>query len=260
MHGAHGARQHGAVAHAGVEQPQRRRARMDVGQLHADALGDDPLLAAGGDEQQVFLPVVVEAEVVPVVSVADAARGCRGAAGAPVHLSSLRRAGDEGAHPVHRVRRHAAAQSEPARPACRHSLPAGQRSTPPCASGGRTRRCPVAALRSTDDLPDRYYPEVRRRPSLSSTTILPTRIVGRKVGKSLDRGHRCPNPRAGRRHIQIPHACLMQRVEDRVHHRRQRADRPRLAAALGAQRIAARSARGCCRPPHAHVVSARGIA
>ena len=56
--------EHGAVAHAGVEHAHRRRARMDVGELHADALGDHPFLAAGGDEQQVFLPVVVEAEVV----------------------------------------------------------------------------------------------------------------------------------------------------------------------------------------------------
>ena len=42
VHGAHGAGQHRAVAHAGVEQAQRRRARMDVGQFHADALGDRP--------------------------------------------------------------------------------------------------------------------------------------------------------------------------------------------------------------------------
>ena len=64
MHGAHRARKHRAVAHAGVEQAQCRRPWVDVGEFHADPLGDDPLLAAGGDEQQVFLAIVVEAEVV----------------------------------------------------------------------------------------------------------------------------------------------------------------------------------------------------
>ena len=64
VHGAHGAREHRAVAHSGVEQAKRGRARVDIGELHPDALGDHPFLAAGGDEQQVFLAVVVEAEVV----------------------------------------------------------------------------------------------------------------------------------------------------------------------------------------------------
>ncbi len=63
MHLAHHARQHGAVAHAGVEHAQRRRRRMQVLQLEPDAVGDRLLLAAGVDEQQVLLPVVEEAEV-----------------------------------------------------------------------------------------------------------------------------------------------------------------------------------------------------
>ncbi|MGY3451073.1 hypothetical protein ACVILH_003415 [Bradyrhizobium sp. USDA 4353] len=51
------------VADAGVEQPQRWRARMDAGELEADALGHHPLLATGVHEQQIFLPVLEEAEI-----------------------------------------------------------------------------------------------------------------------------------------------------------------------------------------------------
>ena len=36
---------------------------MDVGELHADAIGDLPFFAAGVHEQQIFLPVIEEAEV-----------------------------------------------------------------------------------------------------------------------------------------------------------------------------------------------------
>ena len=36
---------------------------MQVGELHRDALRHHPLLAAGVDEQQVLLAVVVEAEI-----------------------------------------------------------------------------------------------------------------------------------------------------------------------------------------------------
>src|SRR6185312_16517628 len=63
VHRAHGARQYRAVAHSGIEHAQRRRPRVDVRELHADALGDHPFLAAGRNEQQVFLAVVVEAEI-----------------------------------------------------------------------------------------------------------------------------------------------------------------------------------------------------
>ena len=63
VHRAHHARQHSAVAEAGVEHTHRRRARMNIGELEIDAVGDLPLLAAGVDEQQIFLPVVEEAEI-----------------------------------------------------------------------------------------------------------------------------------------------------------------------------------------------------
>ncbi len=63
VHLAHHAREHRAVAHAGVEQAHRGRARMDVAELEPDALRHHVLLAAGVDEQQVLLPVVEEAEV-----------------------------------------------------------------------------------------------------------------------------------------------------------------------------------------------------
>ena len=63
VHFAQHAREHGAVAHAGVEHAHRGRRGMDVRELQADAAGDGFLLAAGIDEQQIFLAVVEEAEV-----------------------------------------------------------------------------------------------------------------------------------------------------------------------------------------------------
>ena len=63
VHGAHHARQHRAVADAGVEHAHRRRARMNIGELHADTMRDFPFLRAGVHEQQIFLPVVEEAEI-----------------------------------------------------------------------------------------------------------------------------------------------------------------------------------------------------
>ena len=63
VHGAHHARQHAAVADAGIEYAQRRRARMKVWQFLRDAVRDHQLFAAGIHEQQIFLPVVEKAEI-----------------------------------------------------------------------------------------------------------------------------------------------------------------------------------------------------
>ena len=63
VHLAHHARKHGAVAYACIKYPNRRWPRVDVGEFEADTLCDHPLLAAGIDEQKIFLPVVEEAEV-----------------------------------------------------------------------------------------------------------------------------------------------------------------------------------------------------
>src|SRR5260221_1733728 len=63
VHLAHDAREHRAVAHAGIEQAHRRRPRMDLAELEPDAPRDHVLLAAGIDEEQVLLAVVEEAEV-----------------------------------------------------------------------------------------------------------------------------------------------------------------------------------------------------
>ena len=62
VHRPHDPRQNGAVADAGVEHPDRRRSGMDVGEFERDAMGDLGLLAAGRDEQEIFLPIVEEAE------------------------------------------------------------------------------------------------------------------------------------------------------------------------------------------------------
>ena len=127
VHRAHHAQQHGAVADAGVEQPQRRRARMDVGEFEPDPAGDHPLFAAGVDEQQIFLPVVEEAEVALRIGARPAARpvarrgrrrpadapralddrGTRGARGRPVAVH-------EGADAVERLGGDAAAVAQPA--------------------------------------------------------------------------------------------------------------------------------------------------
>ena len=62
VHRAHDPGQHRALADPRVEHPQRRGAWMNVGQFFADPVGDRPFLAAGGDEREVFLAVVVEPE------------------------------------------------------------------------------------------------------------------------------------------------------------------------------------------------------
>src|SRR6202167_5048487 len=55
---AHHAFEHGAVADAGVEHAHARRARMDAGDFEPDALGHHPFLAAGVDEEEIFLAAV----------------------------------------------------------------------------------------------------------------------------------------------------------------------------------------------------------
>ncbi len=62
MRRAHQTPQYGAVAHAGVEDAQRRRRRTHVDQFVGGAPGDRRFLVAGVNERQVFLAVVVEAE------------------------------------------------------------------------------------------------------------------------------------------------------------------------------------------------------
>ena len=62
MQRPHHPRQHGAVADPGIEQPQRRRRRLQVAEFKRDPVGDLGLFAAGRDEQQIFLAVVEEAE------------------------------------------------------------------------------------------------------------------------------------------------------------------------------------------------------
>ena len=56
-------RQHGAVAHAGIEYPQRRRPGVDTAEFQRHPLRDDPLFAAGMYEQQVFLAILEKPEV-----------------------------------------------------------------------------------------------------------------------------------------------------------------------------------------------------
>jgi hypothetical protein len=55
-------RQHGGVAHAGIEQPQSRRIRLQKIELARGALCDLPFLVRRVDERQILLTVVVEAK------------------------------------------------------------------------------------------------------------------------------------------------------------------------------------------------------
>ena len=63
VHGAHHAREHGAVADAGIEHAHGRRTRVNIAEFEPDPVGDFPFLRAGVHEQQIFLPVVEEAEI-----------------------------------------------------------------------------------------------------------------------------------------------------------------------------------------------------
>src|SRR5262245_15818847 len=63
VHRAHHSQQYRAVADASVEHAQRRRARMDIGEFERNPAGDHPFFAAGADEEEIFLPVIEEAEI-----------------------------------------------------------------------------------------------------------------------------------------------------------------------------------------------------
>jgi hypothetical protein len=108
VHRAHHPRQHGAVADAGVEHPQRRRPRMDAGKLQPDAVGDHPLLRASMHEQQVFLPVLEEAKIAARVAALDRRLQPRR------RRHALRqRLGDEGLDAIQRVDGDALALAQP---------------------------------------------------------------------------------------------------------------------------------------------------
>ena len=127
VHLAHHPGEHRAVAHPGIEDAQRRGLGMNMGQLHAGAFGDHPLLAAGVDEHQVFLPVVVEPEgraatlgCAPTLGrgrwpgsleragLAEPCRGCM------IALARRRAFGQVPPHPLDRPGRHALAVTQPA--------------------------------------------------------------------------------------------------------------------------------------------------
>jgi hypothetical protein len=63
VHRAQHARQHGAVADPGIEEADGRRGRLERLDLLGGAFGDDPLFGAGVHEHQIFLTIVVEAEI-----------------------------------------------------------------------------------------------------------------------------------------------------------------------------------------------------
>src|SRR5882672_3842181 len=58
----HHPRQYGAVADTRVEYPKRRRGRLQIAELEGNPVCDLGLLAAGRDEQEIFLPVVEKPE------------------------------------------------------------------------------------------------------------------------------------------------------------------------------------------------------
>src|SRR5262249_18350236 len=68
VHRAQHPRQHCAVANTRVEHPQCRWTGMDTGKLERNPVRNHPLLAAGMDEQQVFLAVFEKAEIAPRIA------------------------------------------------------------------------------------------------------------------------------------------------------------------------------------------------
>ena len=62
VHTAHQAREHGCVAHARIEDPQRGRDWLEVPKLLRDAPRDHRLLVARVDEREVLLAIVEEPE------------------------------------------------------------------------------------------------------------------------------------------------------------------------------------------------------
>src|SRR6187399_1403339 len=62
MRAAHESGEHGRVAHAGVEQPQRGWRGANLAQFFGRAVRDLLLLVAGVDEREIFLAIDVEAE------------------------------------------------------------------------------------------------------------------------------------------------------------------------------------------------------
>src|SRR6266446_4918038 len=76
-------------------------------------------------------------------------------------------------------------------------------------------------------------PRINRASSVASSRQRSSLIASRPAG-ALD----CPpHPLRGRRHVDVPDPVFPERVDERVHHRRQRAGAAGLAAALGAQHI-----------------------
>ncbi len=119
---AHDAFEHGAVADAGVEHAHARRARMDAGDFEPDALGHHPFLAAGVDEEEIFLAVVEEAEIL-VGGCGVRSRGSGGCGACAVDRRGFGRGcrfagalvpADEVAHPLHGFDRDAAAEAQAA--------------------------------------------------------------------------------------------------------------------------------------------------
>src|SRR6516162_11308685 len=94
------------VADACVKHPKCWRARMEACELKPDSLGNDPLFAAGMDEQQVFLAILEEAEIAARVALffshLQAARRRYGAG----------RGGDIGLDAVERIDRDALALAQ----------------------------------------------------------------------------------------------------------------------------------------------------
>src|SRR5262245_39788765 len=96
-----------------------------------------------------------------------------------------------------------------------------------------------------------WPPAIGREPSTSpSRAIASSRLVGRWYSNSAGRivyiaaslltlrlSHRLPHALRRERHVEVPDPERRERVDDRVHDRGRRGDRPRLAGALDAERV-----------------------
>jgi hypothetical protein len=141
VHGTHDAGQHGAVADARIEHPDRGRARVDVGQLQADSAGDYPLLAAGADKQEVLLAVVEKAEVALGIGGWRRRLGVLIGDGIGLH---------EGAHPLHGLECDPAAVAQAARQLAVVDGAAPERGLGHAAAAAVVRNFVQQALRARD--------------------------------------------------------------------------------------------------------------
>ena len=280
MHGPHHPEQDRAVAHAGVEHPQRRRARVNIGELEPDPAGHHPLFAAGVDEQQVFLPVVEEAEVALWIALPGRDRGRRsrnprrprrpiddrGTRGVRGHAVVVHEASDA----VERLGRDPSAIAEPRGELAVIDGAAAEGGIPQARCADNSRRSPAAALgRSCQDASVEGFAPVPRAPVAKGLCDAPDGDSEPIAPISVN--HKTSHPRGGRHDGQMPNrrkrSCFVAKDAPYVphhgshmgrwevsHQRPMAAGRQFAAGKSSARRTPSAIAEVPSRPPNSHAL------